>query len=54
MDRVRPRRQTLGDGASGWYRCSGCRVSDGGADSSVEKRISLVDARTRPGLLPGG
>ncbi|KAF9644167.1 hypothetical protein BDM02DRAFT_3122311 [Thelephora ganbajun] len=35
MDCVRPRRQSLDDDASGWYRCLGCRVSDGVADSRV-------------------
>ena len=54
MDRVRPRPQSLGDGAPGQFRRSGCRVSDEGADSSVEKWISLVDERTRLGLGPGG
>ena len=40
MYRVRPRLQSLDAGASGWYRCSGCIVSDGVVDSSGEKRIS--------------
>jgi len=37
MYRVRPRLQSLDDDASGWYRRSGCRVSDGAVDSSGEK-----------------
>lgn len=40
MGRVRPRLRSLDDGALKWYRCLGCRASDGVEDSSGEKRIS--------------
>jgi len=40
MGHVRPRLRGLDDGALKWYRCLGCRASDGVVDSSGEKRIS--------------
>ena len=40
IDYVRPGRRIPDVGASEWYRCLGCRVSDGVEDSGGETRIS--------------